>query len=163
MFAALALIVWGSQKHFEDMRVMILDRLRAFPNKYIVNRKSSIEFEEQCILIAKGKTSGFQLVLQAIADITLAVVEIEIQDDSCQQKQVIEPLRRSEERIEISRVIRLSICPDQSWIPIIYTLNPFFQNPFLADKVEESESWLEESEEEKSDPFKSEKESDKYI
>ena len=78
---------------------MIVNRLMTFPQKYNVNGKSSTEFEKQCLLIAKGNMSGFQLALQAIADITLAVVEVKTTDDCSTPNQVIEPLRMSEEGI----------------------------------------------------------------
>ena len=60
---------------------MIVNRLMTFPQTYNKKGKSFREFKEQCLLIAKGNMSGLQLALQAIADITLAVVKIYEKND----------------------------------------------------------------------------------
>ena len=88
LFGALAIIVWGkgSEKDSGQMRSMIVDRLIAFPQKYNLGGKSLREYKEQCRLISKGNRSGLQLALQAIADITLAVVKIYENDDFKQPK-----------------------------------------------------------------------------
>ena len=68
------------------MRFIILIRLIAFPQKYNLSGKSLKEYKEKCRLMTKGNRSGLQLALQAIADITLAVVKIYEKDDFKQPK-----------------------------------------------------------------------------
>ena len=46
LFDSLAFIVWESEKHSQQMRIMIVNRLRVFPQKYNVNGKSIQEFEK---------------------------------------------------------------------------------------------------------------------
>ena len=86
LFGALALIVWGSEKYSGQMRFIIWIRLIALPQKYNSSGKSLREYKEQCRLMAKGNRSDLQLALQAIADITLAVVKIYAKDDFKQPK-----------------------------------------------------------------------------
>ena len=86
LFAALAIVVWGREEYSEQMRSMIVDRLITFPQKYNLCGKSLKEYKKQCHLMKKGNRSGLQLALQAIADITLAVVKIYAKDDFKQPK-----------------------------------------------------------------------------
>ena len=58
LFAALSFIVWGSEKHSKQMRIMIVNRLTTSPQKYNLRGKSLREYKEQCNLMIKGNRSG---------------------------------------------------------------------------------------------------------